>query len=86
MIQEIRTIEDVKTWFRELIVEEKLNFHPDTPFEDYINTDTREDSYSKEEAEFRDGLMGTAFEVCETAKVDIYELSMEIFFIDLGIG
>lgn len=78
MIQEIKTIEDVKAWFRELIVEEKLNFHPDTPFDDYINTDTRKDSYTKVEADFRDSLMSAAFEVCEAVGIDIYEIANNV--------
>lgn len=41
MITEITNKDDVKTFFEQLIVED-LNFHPDTPFEDYINCETKE--------------------------------------------
>lgn len=78
MITEINNIEDVKTFFKQLL-DEDLNFHPDIPFEDYINCETRQDSYTAEEAATRNKLMDTCFEVCENNGVDIYELAIEIF-------
>jgi len=78
MIQKIDTIEDVKTFFRQLLVED-LNFHPDTPFEDYINGETRQDTYTKCEATLRNELLDQCFDVCERQGEDIYELCMEIF-------
>jgi hypothetical protein len=45
MIQEIQTVEDVKTFFEELLAE-GLNFHPDDMFETYVHTDTSEPFYS----------------------------------------
>lgn len=84
MIEKIKTIDDVKQFFKDLIGED-LNFHPDTPFEDYINGDTKEPTYTKDEAAFRDGLMDRAFEVCRHVDVDIYDLSMEIFLLETGM-
>ena len=78
MITEINDIEDVKIFFMELL-DEDLNFHPDTPFEDYINCETRQDTYTAEEAVTRNKLMDACFEVCENNGVDIYELAIEIF-------
>jgi hypothetical protein len=78
MIQEIKSIEDVKTFFRQLLAED-LNFHPDTPFEDYINGETRQDTYTPEEAALRNELLNQCFDVCEREGDDIYELCMEIF-------
>ena len=36
MIQEIITVADVRTFFNELMAE-RLNFHPDDDFSDYVN-------------------------------------------------
>lgn len=78
MIQEIKSIEDVKTFFRQLLAED-LNFHPDTPFEDYITSETKVDTYTTKEAEIRNRLLEECFDTCEKEKVDIYEIAMEIF-------
>jgi hypothetical protein len=64
MIAKIETIDDVKTFFRQLLAED-LNFHPDTPFEDYINCETELDAYIKEEAEIRNKLLDESFDVCD---------------------
>jgi hypothetical protein len=77
MIQKIETIEDVKTFFAELMGED-LNFHPDNDFKDYINLHTDEPTYTEEEAELRNELVGQCFMVCEYGEVDFYELCMDI--------
>lgn len=81
MIQDIETIEHVNTFFEELLVE-GLNFHPDDPFEDYINYETKEPTYTEEEAAVRNNLLEQAFQVCENEGQDIYELCIEIFMRD----
>lgn len=81
MIQEIKTAEDVKTFFNELYTE-GLSFHPDDLFEDYVRTKTGEPFYSVEEVAVRNVLMGQAFDVCEKGNVDIYELSLDTFMKD----
>jgi hypothetical protein len=78
MIQEIKTIDDVKTFFQQLLAED-LNFHPDTPFEDYIHCETRRATYSTDEAEERNRLMDDCFDVCDSVNTDIYEIANEIF-------
>ena len=78
MIQTIETIEDVKVFVRQLL-NEGLNFHPDTPFQDYINAETRQQTYTAEEADVRNKLMDKCFDICETLDADIYELCIEIF-------
>ena len=78
MITQINGTEDVKTFFRQLLVED-LNFHPDTPFEDYINCESRQDTYTPEEAATRNKIMDACFEVCESINIDIYELANDIF-------
>lgn len=76
MVTEIIDIERVKTFFKQLL-DEDLNFHPDTPFEDYINCETRQGTYTAEEAATRNKLMDACFEVCESNGADIYELAIE---------
>lgn len=84
MIQEIKTIDDIKVFFRQLL-EEDLNFHPDTPFEDYINCETRLPTYTTLEADARNKLMDNCFEVCESINIDIYELSYDMFIRYTGL-
>lgn len=84
MIQEIKTIDDVKTFFQQLLAED-LNFHPDTHFEDYIHCETRQATYSKEEANTRNRLMDECFAVCENVREDIYELSYKLFLMYTGL-
>jgi hypothetical protein len=81
MIQQIQSIDDVKTFFNELLAE-GLNFHPDDPFEYYINTETHQPTYTVDEAAQRTGLLDQAFDVCEKESADIYELCIEIFMAD----
>ena len=81
MIQEIKTIADVQTFFKELLAED-LNFHPDDDFSNYINGETRLPTYTKEEAELRNYLLDQAFEVCDNEWTDIYELCVDIFMKD----
>jgi len=81
MIPEIITTADVRTFFNELLAEE-LNFHPDTPFSDYIKYETKEPTYTDAEVRLRDELLTQAFDVCESVGEDIYELCIEIFMRD----
>ena len=77
MIQTIKTIDDVKTFFKQLL-EESLNFHPDEDFTNYINCETREDTYSAEDADLRNRLMEESFVVCEQNNICIYELGNDM--------
>jgi hypothetical protein len=81
MIQEIRTVEDVKKFFWELLVE-GLSFHPDDMFESYVHRDTGEPFYSDQESFVRNNLLAQAFVVCEKEDADIYELCIDIFMRD----
>ncbi len=77
MIQLIKTLDDVRTFFQQLL-EESLNFHPDEDFEGYINVETKENTFTKEEAELRNRLMDEAFVVCEQNNTCIYELGNDM--------
>lgn len=70
----INSLTDAKEFVRILITEEELAFHPDTPFEDYINLDTNQPTYSKQEAAVRNQLLEQAFKVGERVGLDTHEL------------
>ena len=74
----IETIEDVKKFFAFLVNDCSLNFHCDTPFNDYINVLTGDSTFSPSECEKYDSLMQKCFEICEDEEVDIYDLGLSI--------
>lgn len=71
----IRTEDDVRLLISHFLHEENLNFHPDTPFADYINYENGEPTYTAEEAEQRDALVEQCFEV---AGDRVYDIGMEV--------
>lgn len=70
----------VEKFFDHLLDQRKLTFHPDTPFEDYINIETREPSFTKEEVETYNRLMEESFSICESEGIDIYEICCDKLF------
>ncbi|WP_214071825.1 hypothetical protein [Mucilaginibacter sp. dw_454] len=84
MITIIKNLEDVKLFTRQL-VSEGTNFHPDDDFNNYVNLETGEPSYTLEEAEIRNQLLYQCFKVCEDSGEDIYDLAQEIFLIETGL-
>ncbi|MFL9844067.1 hypothetical protein [Flavobacterium rhizosphaerae] len=82
MIATINNIQDVETFFKDLY-NEGVSAHPDDDFNDYINYETNEATYTVEEAIVRNELMNRSFIVCENASIDIYELMAQIYLIDL---
>lgn len=84
MITLIETIEDVKTFVKQL-VEEECNYHPDDDFIHYINIHTDQPSYSTEEAALRNELNYQCFAICERFGEDIYNIAQEIFLIETGL-
>ena len=81
---EIKSIADVTKFVTELLGE-GLNYHPDENFENYVNMETGEPSYTAQEAMLRNRLNDQCFEVCEAAGADIYDISMEIFLKETGL-
>jgi hypothetical protein len=77
MIQEIRTINDVKLFAKHLTQIEGLSFHPDDDFRDYRTIENKP-FYSEDEAAFRNELMNECFKVCDKEKVEIYKLLLPI--------
>ena len=76
----IDTLQDVKSFVHILMEDEKLNFHPDTPFEDYVLIGKGLPFYSSKEAEVRNGLLDQAFELGDRLEVDTNELMCDVGF------
>ena len=73
----IKTIEDVKSFFTDLVYKLELNFHPDDSFDQYITENGRQ-LFTQQEASVFDSLMNECFNVCDQNDTDIYEICMEI--------
>lgn len=71
----IKTEADIKAFFVWLVADQYLNFHPDTPFEDYVYYDTNDRVYSDESAASLNAIMDRCFEI----KEDVYEIGLEVF-------
>lgn len=61
--EQIATADDVRAFLLEVLEELGWAFHPDTPFTEYIRTDTGNPSYTAEEASRRDRLIEQAFDL-----------------------
>ncbi len=77
MTIKITTIEDVKAFANHLANDLHLNFHPDDDFSFYVNYETKEPTFSPEEAAKYNALMNECFDVCERANVDVYDIMGE---------
>lgn len=84
MINEIENVGDVRTFFNQLF-EEGTNAHPDDDFNYYVSVGSGEATYTREEAEKRNYLMGVSFKICEGSQVDIYDLMQEIYLKATGL-
>ena len=71
MITTINTISDIEQFAKHLVQVEKVSFHPDDDFKDYV-TNSNQPFYTIQEAQLRNKLMNDCFEVCEREKVDVY--------------
>lgn len=69
----INTLKEVRRFFRYLIAEKHINFHPDDDFEDYLE--------DKSEANLYNRLMDECFTVCEQKEKPemIYDIALEEF-------
>lgn len=81
MITQINNIEDVSAFFQALY-NEGVSAHPDDDFNDYVNYETNEPTYTSEEATLRNELMDKSFEICEMRNADIYDLMVEVYNVD----
>jgi len=84
MLKQITTTKDVAAFAKQLI-KEGVSFHPDDDFDDYINLETKEPTYSKNEADFRNELMNQCFSICEKNGIDIYDTMNEVALKETGL-
>jgi hypothetical protein len=84
MLTKVLTINDVKTFAKQIIAED-VSFHPDDDFNVYVNFKENTPYYSKQEADIRNNLMSMCFEVCEKEGVDIYDLMLEATLVETGM-
>ena len=93
----IKTTEDVIAFF-EILKSEGLNFHPDDNFADYIRFGSKMGAYDASgnyiqtsgtpfytpaQAQIREEMLNTCFEVCDKQGEDIYFLAEEVFMSDI---
>lgn len=72
----MNNLTDVRNFIRQCTEELGMGFHPDTPFDDYVNVDTGLPTYTPEQAEERQLQMEQAMEWCDENHQDIYEMSV----------
>lgn len=78
-LQAINSSEDVKAFFTWLEETALCNFHPDTPFNDYVDEDGNQ-SFTDEDCETYDRLMLESFAVFhgkEETSIDVYSFAMD---------
>lgn len=71
---------DVVAFFIYLQQELNLNFHPDTPFTDYIDLSSEEATFTEEQAGQLNCILEDCFEWCGTNGLDIYEVAMQAYY------
>ncbi|TXK26544.1 hypothetical protein FVR03_21720 [Pontibacter qinzhouensis] len=74
---DINSRESVAAFFKFIIEDLDLNFHPDTPFTDYTCLVTDRPTFTIEAAVHYDILMDDCFMWCDFHREDIYEIAME---------
>lgn len=84
MITEIKNLGDVAA-FMHCLIEEGVNAHPDTDFNDYVHMDTGAATFSPAEAALRNRLMEQSFDICESNNEDLYSFMQEIFLKETGL-
>ena len=73
----IGTVEDVKDFFRHLVYDLDLNFHPDDDFKSYVDNKTGERIIDDEQADLYNRLMEESFEACGNDDM-VYEIGFEL--------
>ena len=73
----ITTAEEVKDFFRHIVNDLDINFHPDDDFKDYVSYDTGNRTMDDEQAELYNRLMDEAFETCGE---EVYEIGSDLLF------
>jgi hypothetical protein len=84
MIKEVKTMDDVSVFTKE-IIPEGIAINLDHDFTDMINVETDEPTYTTDEAELRNALMSQCFEVCDKNEISIYDFMQEIYLKETGL-
>lgn len=80
-----KTVQEAKEFFKYLVNERKLNFHPNDDFANYVSYDEKTPSFTKEEVEVYNRLMEESFNICDATGVDIYEIGLQELQEALGV-
>ena len=73
----INNAQDIKDFFQSLYTDHDLLFHLDDPFETYTGLNDVP-TFTKEEADYLNGVMDKCFDWCEANDVDPYALAGEV--------
>ncbi|NII26195.1 DUF4262 domain-containing protein [Pseudoflavitalea sp. X16] len=75
---DISTPDHVYNFFKALMVDHQLNFHPDDRFEDYIDLKNKQKTFTTAESATLNQVMDHCFAVCGK-DTDIYEIALKVF-------
>jgi hypothetical protein len=73
----IQTLPDVIAFFHHLVAVDRISFHPDQHFAEYVSVENGSPSFTPEQAAHYDALMDRAFAVCRREGADIYEIGIQ---------
>ncbi len=72
----ITTVEDVKAFFRHIVFDLDINFHPDDDFMEYVDRDGNR-TMNDAKAELYNRLMDETFKVCGDGDL-VYEIGYDV--------
>ncbi|WP_066834994.1 hypothetical protein [Rufibacter ruber] len=75
----INSKQDVVDFFIYVMRDLKVNFHPDDTFHSTINADTKEDTFTPEEADHLDAIVNECWTYCQANNLDICNVANEVF-------
>lgn len=85
-LQHITNRKEVAQFADYLVNGLNINFHPDTPFEDYIEYDTKQSTFTPEESAIGNRLMDECFEICDKDENEVYVIMGKPLFERLGMS
>lgn len=71
----IKTVDDVNDFAVYLLKDQRIAFHPDDDFYDFVDFGTRKRTMSDSECDLYNRLMDECFDVCEKTGEDIYSIT-----------
>lgn len=74
----IKTIAEVKSFLKDCIHTLNLNFHPDTDFNDYLNSNGNS-FFNKAQVIIMNEANGQCFDVCNKRDADYYDIGLNEF-------